>query len=65
MLLNQIIDKLLTKLYIDWTNMAETYANFVQVMFITDSYLGRSFPYFMMSYGEERETLWVLRDFIL
>ena len=44
--------------------MAEAYAGFVQIMFITDSYSGRSFPYFMTSYREEKETLWVLKDFV-
>jgi hypothetical protein len=33
-------------------------------MFITDAYLGRSFPYFMTTHGEG-ETLQVIKDFIL
>ena len=33
-------------------------------MFIYDSYSGRSFPYFMTSHGEEKETLRILKDFI-
>jgi hypothetical protein len=33
-------------------------------MLIHDTYSGRSFPYFMTTHGEEKETLRVLKDFI-
>jgi hypothetical protein len=33
-------------------------------MFIHDAFSGRSFPYFMTTHGEEKETLRVLKDFI-
>ena len=56
--------KPLSELHIDWTDLEEAHAGFVRVMFIHDSYSGRSFPYFMTSHGEEKETLRVLKDFI-
>ena len=58
------IDKPYLDLYIDWTDLKEAHAGFVRVMLIHDTYSGRSFPYFMMTHGEEKETLRVLKDFI-
>jgi len=34
-------------------------------MFIHNAFLGRLFPYFITTYGKEKETLRVLKDFIL
>jgi hypothetical protein len=62
---NRSISKPFTELHIDWTDMEEAYAGFVRVMFITDSYSGRSFPYFMTTHGDKKEMLRVLKDFIL
>jgi transposase InsO family protein len=56
--------KPLTELHIDWTDFKEARAGFVRVMFIHDAYSGRSFPYFMITHGEEKEALRVLKDFI-
>ena len=58
------IDKPCLELHIDWTDFAEARAGFVRVMFIHDAFSGRSFPYFMTTHGEEKETLRVLKDFI-
>ena len=33
-------------------------------MFITDRFLGMVFPYFMSTYGEEKENLRALKDFV-
>jgi hypothetical protein len=52
---NRTISKPLTEIHIDWTNLAEAYAGYVRVTFITDVYSGRTFPYFMMSHGEETD----------
>ena len=62
--LNRTISKPLTEIHIDWTDLAEAYAGYVRVMFITDTYSGRTFPYFMTSHGKETETLRVLKDFV-
>ena len=56
--------KPLSELHIDWTDLAEAHAGFICVMFIHDAFTGRSFPYFMTTHGEEKETLRVLKDFI-
>jgi hypothetical protein len=56
--------KPLSELHIDWTDLAEAHAGFVRVMFIHDAFSGKTFPYFMTSHGEEKETLRVLKDFI-
>jgi hypothetical protein len=61
---NRTISKPLTEIHIDWTDLAEAYASYVRVMFITDAYSGRTFPYFMTSHGEETETLRVLKNFV-
>jgi len=61
---DRVIDKPFIELHIDWTDFEEAHAGFVRVMFIHDSYSGRSFPYFMTTHGEEKETLRVLKDFI-
>jgi hypothetical protein len=61
---NRTISKPITEIHIDWTDLAEAYAGYVRVMFITDVYSGRTFPYFMTSHGEETETLRVLKDFV-
>lgn len=61
---DRIIDKPFDELHIDWTDFKEASAGFVRVMFIHDSYSGRSFSYFMTTHGEEKETLRVLKDFI-
>jgi hypothetical protein len=57
-------DKPCLELHIDWTDLEEAHAGFVRVMFIHDAFSGRSFPYFMTTHGEEKETLRVLKDFI-
>jgi transposase InsO family protein len=57
-------DKPCFELHIDWTDLEEAHAGFVRVMFINDVFSGRSFPYFMTTHGEERETLRILKDFI-
>jgi GAG-pre-integrase domain len=61
---NRERDKPGLELHIDWTDLEEAHAGFVRVMFIHDSFSGRSFPYFMTTHGEERETLRILKDFI-
>ena len=61
---NRIPSKPLSKLHIDWTDLAEAHAGFVRVMFIHDGFTGRSFPYFMATHGKEKETLRILKDFI-
>jgi hypothetical protein len=61
---NRTISKPLTKIHIDWTDLAEAYAGYVRVIFITDAYSGRTFPYFMTSHDEETETLQILKDFV-
>jgi hypothetical protein len=58
------VEKPFTELHIDWTDLKKARAGFVRVMFIHDSFSGRSFPYFMTTHGEEKETLRVLKDFI-
>ena len=58
------VDKPFNELHIDWTDLKTARAGFVRVMFIHDSFSGRSFPYFMTTHGEEKETLRVLKDFI-
>jgi hypothetical protein len=62
---NRTISKPLTEIHIDWTDLAKAYAGYVRVIFITDAYSGKTFPYFMTSHGKETETLWVLKDFVL
>jgi hypothetical protein len=57
------IDKPCLDLHIDWTDLKEAHAGFVRVMLIHDTFSGRSFPYFMTTHGEEKETLRVLKDF--
>jgi hypothetical protein len=44
-------------LYIDWTDFKEVYAGFIQVMLIYNTYLGRSFLYFITMHSEEKEIL--------
>lgn len=61
---DRVINKPFIELHIDWTDLAEARAGFVRVMFIHDTFSGRSFPYFMTTHGEEKETLRVLKDFI-
>ena len=61
---NRERDKPGLELHIDWTDLEEAHAGFVRVMFIHDPFSGRSFPYFMTTHGEERETLRILKDFI-
>jgi len=61
---DRIIDKPLLELHIDWTDLQKAHAGFIRVMFIHDSFSGRSFPYFMKTHAEENETLRVLKDFI-
>lgn len=58
------VDKPLVELHIDWTDLKKARAGFVRVMFIHDAFSGRSFPYFMTTHGEEKETLRILKDFI-
>ena len=60
---DRIIDKPYIELHIDWKDFKEARAGFVRVVFIHDPYLGRSFPYFMTTHGEE-ETLRELKDVI-
>jgi len=61
---DRVIDKPCVELHIDWTDFKQARAGFVRVMFIHDAFSGRSFPYFMTTHGEERETLRILKDFI-
>jgi hypothetical protein len=61
---DRVIDKPFIELHIDWTDFEEARDGFVRVMFIHDLYSGGSFPYFMTTHGEEKETLRVLKDFI-
>jgi len=61
---DRVIDKPFIELHIDWTDFAEAHTGFVRVMFIHDAFSGRSFPYFMTTHGEERETLRILKDLI-
>lgn len=60
---DRIIEKPCNELHIDWTDFKQARAGFVRVMFIHDSYSGRTFPYFMTTH-EEKEALKVLKDFI-
>lgn len=61
---DRVIDKPLLELHIDWSDLQQAHAGFVRVMFIHDSFSGRSFPYFMRTHADEDESLKVLKDFI-
>ena len=58
------VTKPLTELHIDWTDLTEAHAGYVQVMFIHDAFSGRSFPYFMKTHGTKNENIRILKDFI-
>jgi transposase InsO family protein len=58
------ITKPCQEIHIDWTDLETAYEGFVRVMFITDRYSGMVFPYFISTYGEEKENLRVLKDFV-
>ena len=59
------IDKPYIDLHIDWTDLKKVHAGFIQVMLIHDTFSGRTFLYFMTTHGKEKETLQILKDFIL
>src|SRR6266702_8717720 len=48
------IDKPYIDLHIDWTDLKETHARFIQVMFIHDTFSRRTFLYFMTTHNEEK-----------
>jgi len=48
---------------IDWSDLETAYDGYVRVMFITDTFSGRVFPYFMSTHGQEKENLKILKDF--
>ena len=48
---------------IDWSDLEDAYEGYVRVMFITDTFSGLVFSYFMSTHGEEKENLKILKDF--
>jgi transposase InsO family protein len=52
------------EIHIDWTDLEEAYDGFVRIMFITDAASGLVTPYFMSTFGTERENLTALKDYI-
>ncbi len=46
------------------SDLETTYDRFVRVMFITDWFSGMVFPYFMLTHREEKESLYILKNFV-
>ena len=59
---NRKVTKPIQELHIDWTDFDKAMDGFIRTMFITDKYTGLLIPYFMSTYGEELETLKILKD---
>jgi transposase InsO family protein len=53
-----------SEIHIDWTDLEESFEGFVRIMFFTDAASGMVTPYFMSTYGTERENLAALKDHI-
>ena len=52
------------EIHIDWSDLEKAHDGYVRVMFITNRFFRIVFPYFMSTYGEEKENLRVLKDFV-
>jgi transposase InsO family protein len=52
------------EIHIDWTDLEEAYDGYVRIMFMTDAASGMVTPYFMTTYGTEKENLAALKDYI-
>ena len=52
------------EIHIDWTDLEESYDGYVRIMFFTDAASGLVTPYFMTTFGTERENLAALKDYI-
>src|SRR5467141_1795303 len=52
------------EIHVDWTDLEEAYDGYVRVMFFTDAASGLVTPYFMTTYGTEKENLAALKDYV-
>jgi transposase InsO family protein len=52
------------EIHVDWTDLEEAYDGYVRTMFITDASSGLVTPYFMSTYGTEKENFAALRDYV-
>jgi Reverse transcriptase (RNA-dependent DNA polymerase) len=52
------------EIHIDWTDLEESYDSYVRTMFLTDAASGLVTPYFMSTFGTEKENLAALKDYV-
>jgi transposase InsO family protein len=52
------------EIHIDWTDLEEAYDGYVRIMFCTDAASGIVTPYYMTTFGTEKENLAALKDYI-
>jgi Reverse transcriptase (RNA-dependent DNA polymerase)/GAG-pre-integrase domain len=52
------------EIHIDWTDLENSFDGFVRTMFFTDAASGFVTPYYMTTYGTERENLAALKDYV-
>jgi hypothetical protein len=52
------------EIHIDWTDLEEAYDGYVRIMFFTDAASGLVTPYFMLTFGTEKENLAALKDYV-
>ena len=52
------------EIHIDWTDIEESYDGYVRTMFFTDAATGLVTPYFMTTFGTEKENLAALKDYV-
>jgi hypothetical protein len=52
------------EIHIDWTDLEEAYDGYVRIMFCTDAASGLVTPYFMSTFGTEKENLAAVKDYV-
>jgi hypothetical protein len=52
------------EIHIDWSDLESSFDGFVRTMFFTDAASGFVTPYYMTTYGTERENLAALKDYV-